>query len=95
MFFLRSVLAVLAFAFAAAIPSAQALDLFPRRESRYDLWVAGRLEGVALGQSRYLTHSELQALPGASLELGDEFVHGHRDLSGGSDEGPYEDYVLL
>jgi len=65
----------------AAAESSRALDLHAGRGSPFDLAVTGRLAGLAKGQVRYASWSDLRALPTSRLTLDGEFVKGPQVLT--------------
>jgi hypothetical protein len=60
---------------------AWALELHPSRSSPFDLALNGRLSGVPAGATRFVTWSELRALPVTVLEMDGEFVKGRQSLT--------------
>jgi cytochrome c2 len=65
----------------AAAGTTRALDLHATRGSPLDLAVTGRLAGLAAGQTRYASWSDLRALPTSTLTLDGEFVKGPQRLT--------------
>jgi len=65
----------------AAAGSCRALELHAERSSPFDLAVTGRLAGLAKGQVRYASWSDLRALPTTRLTLDGEFVKGPQVLT--------------
>jgi hypothetical protein len=61
--------------------SARALELHAEKTSPLDLALKGRLEGVPPGETRYLRHAELAALPTRVLKLTGEFVPGEQEVT--------------
>ncbi len=60
---------------------ASALELHLEKSSPFDLALKGRLEGVPAGETRYLRHDELSALPTRVLKLTGEFVPGEQEVT--------------
>jgi hypothetical protein len=60
---------------------AWALELHPSRSSAFDLALSGRLSGVPAGETRFVTWSDLRALPVSVLEMDGEFVKGPQSLT--------------
>lgn len=60
---------------------ASALELHQEKSSPFDLALKGRLEGVPAGETRYLRHAELAALPTRVLKLTGEFVPGEQEVT--------------
>lgn len=63
------------------VAPSRALELHAERSSPFDLALTGRLEGVPAGETRYLRHAELAALPTRVLKLTGEFVPGEQDVT--------------
>jgi cytochrome c2 len=58
-----------------------ALELHPARSSPSDLALTGRLAGVPAGETRYVSWTELRALPTSKLKLTGEFVPGEQEVT--------------
>ncbi len=58
-----------------------ALELHPTRTSPTDLALHGRLAGVPAGETRFVSWTDLRALPTSKLKLTGEFLPGEQEVT--------------
>jgi len=58
-----------------------ALELHKKRVSPYDLAVKGRIDGLAAGETRYVSWHELRELPSRRLRVDGEFLPGEQEVT--------------
>ncbi len=78
---MKLLLAAAALSLLATAPQVRALELKASRTSPFDLALTGKLAGVAPGETRYVSWSEIRALPTTRLMLDGEFVKGSQELT--------------
>ena len=75
------VLAVFSFLSIVAPARLAALELHATRTSPTDLALTGRLAGVPAGETRFVSWSDLRALPTSKLKLTGEFLPGEQEVT--------------
>lgn len=65
---------------ATGLPAAT-LELHPTRTGRFDLELTGHIAGVPAGEKRYVTWSDLRALPSRTIKVTGEFVPGEQQVT--------------